>query len=99
MTHIFKIITEPILPADRISPIDLGESRKAGPYIVPMHLLIRIPGKIPHPEGPGTDNTHIALQNIEELREFIKTRGPKLLPETGEALIIRKQISFLVPRV
>lgn len=40
----------------------------------------------------GTDDGHLALQNIDQLRQFIKTSPPENTPDTRHARILSRDL-------
>ena len=56
--------------------VDLPDARAAGPCGVPQFLpiLIRIP--LIDEAGPGTDEAHVTLEDVVQLRQFVQAVFP-----------------------
>ena len=100
MIHIRKIILESFFPAmDCISAIHLCPAGEPGPNIMPMVFLGCIKGKILYQEWSWSNHCHIALDDIQKLRELIEGGRTENAPKFCKTNIVRKEIPVLVLRV
>jgi hypothetical protein len=56
-------------------------------------LFRGIKREIFYQQRTGTDETHLAAQNVEELGHFVQGESAQETPKAGESLRIRKQVS------
>ena len=88
MCSIISIVFHFLKTSDTIAPIRLAVSGDAGANSeknldvlwIPVHPVGRV--------GAGANQTHGAIEDIEELREFVDTGGAHELPDGSDARVI-----------
>jgi hypothetical protein len=50
-------------------------------------------------QRPGTNETHVALQDVERLRELVETRRTEEPSHSSQSLLVRKEIPLLIADV
>src|SRR5665647_1546139 len=80
---------EALVPRDGVTPVDLRPSGDAGPDLVPSRLLPIVAVEVLRQEGARTDDAHVALEHVDELREFVERGRAQQLAEARETLGVR----------
>ena len=60
---------------------------------------IRIMRKVIDGKRPGADDTHIAPDNIDQLRQFVYAAGTQEFTEFCQPLTVRKKLSVFIHRI
>ena len=74
-------------------PGDAGEGGK--PLVVPGFIF----GDFIQRHGPRTDQTHVSLENVDQLWKLVKTGPAEEATESGEALPVREQFPLFIASV
>ncbi len=77
MIDIPDVETETLLPGKRIAPVNLSPPGNARPDVVTTSLLRRIQRQVLHQQRAGSHQAHVALEHVDQLRQFIQTGGAK----------------------
>src|SRR5450756_1347880 len=80
---------EALVPRDGVTPVDLRPSGDAWPDLVPSRLLPIVAVEVLRQEGARTDDAHVALEHVDELREFAERGRAQQLAEGRETLGVR----------
>ncbi len=91
MLDVPEIVFKFLFPSERIAPVDLRPSGDTGQDIMPMLLFRAIPIEVFHHQGPRPDETHVALQHIEQSRKFIQAGKAEESTECGDPLPLGQQ--------
>ena len=87
------IVLKPGLPGDRVTPIDLSPAGNTRPDVVPQGLTGRIQRQVFHQQRPRPDQTHIALQHVEQLRQLVEAAASQPGSKWRHALRIGQQLA------
>ena len=96
VVHIFHVHFEFLLPADGVSAMYLGVAGQAGADLVAAVLLGVIPGQVLHQQGPGADDAHVALDDVERLGQLVQGGLPQDAAIPIEPYLVRQQLAVLV---
>lgn len=91
MINIPDAVSDPLVPFDSLSAVDLCPARDAGPYFEHPELFLGIILDRPRMIGErrsGADQAHITFQDIEGLRELINGRRSDHLPDFRHPVVI-----------
>lgn len=99
MVHVLHVPRELVLPGKRVSAADLGKARESGSDFVASRVMRIIVIQILDQKRSGTDDAHVALQDIEELRKLVQRSGTEDAPEPVQTLAVRKELAVLVPLI
>src|ERR1700733_6441737 len=70
--------------------IDLGQAGDAGPHLVADHVALdelAVLLVMGHGVRPRSEQTHAALQHVDELRQFVERITPQEAPDRGNAAV------------
>ena len=62
-------------------------------------LLGRVLVKILHQQWPRADDTHVPLQHVPKLGQFVQARTPQEAAEGRKALRVREKVTLRVARI
>ena len=99
MIHIPHIQLEFLLPADGIASMALRPSGDSRADLMSPGLFWTVKGQILRQEGSRSDQGHITFQHVDELREFVNRSRTDKLPDPGQPLLIRQQITIRIPLI
>ena len=100
LAGVAEIPRDALAEGEVVAPADLGQTgdagadahaQSAGDAVEGGHLL-RNP-------RAGADEGHVALEDVEQLRQFIERGGAQELAHEGGALLIRQEIAFRIAGV
>src|SRR5450759_511201 len=77
-----------LVPRDGVTPVDLRPSGDAWPDLVPSRLLPIVAVEVLGEEGARTDDAQVALEHVDELREFVERGRAQEPAERGEAFSV-----------
>ena len=77
-------------PRQRIAPLCLGKTKKAGPDPKPARLGFTKQRRVVARQRPRPHQAHLTTQDIDHLRQFIEATGPEPAPEAVEPRGIRR---------
>ena len=97
MIDIVQIQINPVIPCNRIASMRLRIASQTGSYIMPVCLFFGIPRQILYQQRPRSHNSHISLDDIEKLRQFVKAGCSQCLAECSESHRIGEQLTVLIP--
>ena len=66
---------------------------------MPPALLLRVSLQILRQEWSGPNQTHVAPNDVQELRQFVDARRAKELAETGQSLLVGEKLAIRPTRV
>src|SRR5690554_3412032 len=72
MIDIPDIQAELFFPRNRVSPVDLRPSSNARLNLMPSRLFGRVAVQVVHQQRARTDQTHVALKHVDQLRQLIE---------------------------
>ena len=70
--RIVHIHLEFVIPVYCVSTMCLRITCKSRSYIVPMALIFRVPRELFHQQGTWPDHSHISLDHVDQLGQFIQ---------------------------
>lgn len=96
---VLEVVRNLRFPGDGVAPVNLCETAEALAHGVAATLLGGHEDHVANELRPRPDYGHVALQNIEEFREFVEARAAQELAVPGEAHVIGEQITLGVAGV
>ncbi len=97
MVDVPQVQLETLGPRRGVAAVDLGPTGDAGHDLVAPGLSWGIPGHVLHQQRSRADETHLALHDVQQLRQLVKTPASQRGTEPREALPVGKQVSARVP--
>jgi len=96
VVHVPDIQLEPLFPIEPVPAVDLSPTGNARPYLMAAALKIVVAQQVLRQERPRPHDTHIASQNIPELRQFVQAGPSQEAAQTREAFGIRQEHAVLI---
>lgn len=90
---VLQVIGDFRFPGDGVAPAHLRKPAESLPYGVPPALFGGHEHHVAHELGPGPDYGHVALEDVEQLGEFVKAGRAEELAVGIQADIVREQIA------
>ena len=77
----------PLLPGQARAPVDLRPAGDAGPHLEAAPLARRVALHLIGEGGAGTDEAHVAADDVPELWQLVERQPPQHPPRTRDARI------------
>ena len=91
MLNVPHVQLEPLFPRERVAPVDLRPAGDPRTHVVTPRLTRRVEGQIFHQQRPRTHETHVAPQDVVELRQLVEAGRTQPTPEGRHALGVARQ--------
>jgi hypothetical protein len=92
MLDIPYVEIEPLGPTERVPSRNLREAGDARTNVVAPPMIVRIQWKVLHEQRPRSDETHIAAQHVEQLRQLVDRRRSQPPAKRRETAMVRQQV-------
>lgn len=90
--YVPEVEIEFFFPGQGVPTIHLCPARNARQDIMPALLFDCVAIEVLHQQGPGPYQAHVALDDVDQFRQFVKARAPEQLPEPCQPLAVRFRI-------
>lgn len=91
MIHVPHVQFKLLFPREAVAAIDLSPPGDAGLDLVATALELGIPGQVFGQQWAGTDEAHITLEDVPELRQLVETTGAQETAERRETPLVGKK--------
>lgn len=99
MIYVPDIQLEFLSPRDGITAMTLRPSAYARPNLMTAHLLFAVKRQVLHQQRPRSNQRHVALQHIYQLRQLVDGGRADKLAYLGQPVGIWQQITIGIPLV
>ena len=96
---VIDVILKLLCPADVVAAVDLRPTAHSGGDIVAVVLLLAVEREVLHQQRTGADEGHIALEEVDQLRQFVNRGGADKLAHLGQTVGIGKELALGIPLV
>src|SRR5207249_1707631 len=87
VVNIGEVELHPVFEADLVAATDLPEASHAGFHTQPAPLPTLVACHFLWQRRSGTNQAHVALQNIEQLGKFVDAAAPDDLADAGDSWV------------
>ena len=93
---VLEVVADFSFPGDGVAPAYLRESAESLPHGVALALFRGHEDHVAHQQGPGPDYGHVALEDVEQFREFVEAGGTQELAVGVQPHVVGEQVALRV---